>query len=253
MFTEIKGLKTEYQIWGNGDIKVLLLHGWAASFDTYRGIAAALSDRCTLYAVNFPGCGGSQTMPTPWNLDDYCDFVLELMSKIELVNPKIIGHSHGGRVTMKLTADGKVSPPKIVLLDAAGLIPKKSFKQKVRARNFKIIKKVLTIPMLKGKTEGLLNKARAHYGSADYNAAPEVLRKTMVSLVNTDIRDILPNIKCPSLLIWGENDTATPLEDAKTIEKLIPDAGLCVIKGTGHFSFCEKPYEANAILRSFIK
>ncbi|MGN1319497.1 MAG: alpha/beta fold hydrolase [Acutalibacteraceae bacterium] len=253
MFTEIKGLKTEYQIWGNGDIKVLLLHGWAASFDTYRGIAEALSDRCTLYAVNFPGCGDSQTMPTPWNLDDYCDFVLEFMSKMELVNPIIIGHSHGGRVTMKLTADGKVSPPKIVLLDAAGLIPKKSFKQKVRARNFKIIKKVLTIPMLKGKTEGLLNKARAHYGSADYNAAPEVLRKTMVSLVNTDIRDILPNIKCPSLLIWGENDTATPLEDAKTIEKLIPDAGLCVIKGTGHFSFCEKPYEAHAILRSFIK
>ena len=203
--------------------------------------------------MNFPGCGNSQTMPTPWNLDDYCDFVLEFMSKMELVNPIIIGHSHGGRVTMKLTADGKVSPPKIVLLDAAGLIPKKSLKQKVRARNFKIIKKVLTIPMLKGKTEGLLNKARAHYGSADYNAAPEVLRKTMVSLVNTDIRDILPNIKCPSLLIWGENDTATPLEDAKTIEKLIPDAGLCVIKGTGHFSFCEKPYEANAILRSFIK
>ena len=79
-----------------------------------------------------------------YSLDDYCDFVLEFMSKMELVNPIIIGHSHGGRVTMKLTADGKVSPPKIVLLDAAGLIPKKSFKQKVRARNFKIIKKVLT-------------------------------------------------------------------------------------------------------------
>ena len=41
-------------------------------------------------------------------------------------------------------------------------------------------------------------------------------------------------------------------ELAKTIEKLIPDAGLCVIKGTGHFSFCEKPYEANAIINSFI-
>ena len=64
-------------------------------------------------------------MPTPWNLDDYCDFVLEFMSKMELVNPIIIGHSHGGRVTMKLTADGKVSPPKIVLLDAAGLYLKK--------------------------------------------------------------------------------------------------------------------------------
>lgn len=253
MFTQVKGLKTEYIIWGQGDIPVLLLHGWGASFDTYRGIASALSDRCTLYAVNFPGCGQSEKMPTPWDVNDYCEFVLEFVRVMNLDNPIMIGHSHGGRVTMKLAADAKLNPPKIVLLDAAGLIPKKTFKQKTRARNFKIIKKVLTAPILKNHTGRLLEKARAHYGSADYNAAPEVLRKTLVKLVNTDIRDILQNIKCPTLLIWGENDTATPLEDAKTIEKLIPDAGLCVIKGTGHFSFCERPYEAHAILREFIK
>lgn len=253
MFTEIDGLKTEYCVWGEGNIKVLLLHGWGSSFDVYRGIAAALADRCTLYGVNFPGCGNSESMKNPWNLDDYCDFVLKFMQKMQIENPIIIGHSHGGRVTMKLAADGSVSLPKIVLLDAAGLIPQKSFKQKIRGRSFKIIKSVLTLPLLKGHTEGLLEKARAYYGSADYNAAPEVLRKTLVSLVNTDIRGILHNIKCPTLLIWGENDTATPLKDAQIIEKLIPDAGLCVIKGTGHFSFCEKPYEANAILRSFIK
>lgn len=252
MFTEIKGLKTEYKISGSGNIPVLLLHGWGASFDTYRGVIAALSDRCTLYAVNFPGCGGSEAMKEPWDVDDYCDFVIEFLKFVNVENPIIIGHSHGGRVAMKLVADGSVQPPKLVLLDAAGLIPKKSFKQKFRAKSFKAIKRVLTLPIVKNHSEGLLNKARAYYGSADYNAAPEVLRKTMVKLVNTDIRDVLPNIKCPTLLIWGENDTATPLADAKIIESLIADAGLCVIKGTGHFSFCEKPYEASAILRSFI-
>jgi len=139
------------------------------------------------------------------------------------------------------------------LLDSAGLIPKKTPKQKARARSFKMIKKVLMLPVIRSFSGGLLEKARKHYGSADYNAAPEVLRKTMVSLVNTDLRDIISAISCPTLLIWGENDTATPLEDARTIENLIPDAGLCVIKGTGHYSFCERPYEAHAILRSFIK
>ena len=146
-----------------------------------------------------------------------------------------------------------VNPPKIVLLDSAGLIPKKSFKQKFRAKSFKTIKWALTRPIIKNYSEGLLQKARNHYGSADYNAAPLVLRQTMVSLVNTDLRDIIPNIKCPTLLIWGENDTATPLSDAKIIESLISDAGLCVIKGAGHYSFCENPYQAHAILRSFIK
>ena len=247
----IDGLKIEYTEQGSG-IPVLLLHGWGSSFDVYKGVMAALGDRCRLVAVNFPGCGKSETMPEPWNLDDYCDFVLKFMAAVGLENPIMIGHSHGGRVILKMTATKLVTPPKIVLLDAAGLIPKKTFKQKWRAKSFKAIKKVLMLPGIRNHSAGLLDKARKHYGSADYNAAPEVLRKTMVSLVNTDLRDILPNISCPSLLIWGENDTATPLADAKLIEQLIPDAGLCVIEGTGHYSFCERPAQAHAILRSFI-
>ena len=231
---------------------VLLLHGWGSSCDVYRGVINTLKGRCRLVAPDFPGCGHSGIMSEPWTLQDYCDFVLKFIGAVGLDNPVIMGHSHGGRVALYMAATGMVSPPKLVLLDAAGLIPKKSLKQKVRAKSFKIIKRVLTLPVINRFSAGLLDKARNHYGSADYNAAPEVLRKTLVSLVNTDIRDLLPNIKCPSLLIWGENDTATPLEDAKIIEKLIPDAGLCVIKGTGHFSFCERPFEANAIINSFI-
>ena len=252
MFVDIDGLKIEYTEKGEG-IPVLLLHGWGSSFDVYKGITEALCDRCRLVAVNFPGCGNSDTMKEPWTLEDYCRFTLKFMKAVNLENPIMIGHSHGGRVTLKMAAEGMVSPPKIVLLDSAGLIPKKSFGQKCRAKSFKIIKRTLTLPIIKNYSEDLLDKARRYYGSADYNAAPEVLRKTLVSLVNTDLRDIIGNIKSPTLLIWGDNDTATPLADAKIIENLIPDAGLCVLEGTGHYSFCEKPYQAHAILRSFIK
>jgi len=248
----IDGLNIEYSDTGAGT-PVLLLHGWGSSFDVYKGITATLSNRCRVVAVNFPGCGKSDTMKKPWNLEDYCSFVLKFMKAVNLENPILMGHSHGGRVTLKMTAEGMVNPPKIVLLDSAGLIPKKSLKQKMRAKSFKIIKRVLTLPVIKNHSEPLLEKARNHYGSADYNAAPEVLRKTLVSLVNTDLRDILHKISCPTLLIWGDNDTATPLSDAKIIESLIPDAGLCVLEGTGHYSFCEKPYQAHAILNSFIK
>ncbi len=251
MFITVKGLKTEYIEEGNGT-PILLLHGWGSSFDVYRGIIATLKERCRLVAVNFPGCGQSEAMKEPWCLEDYCDFCLEFMEKTGLDNPILIGHSHGGRVILKMAAERMVTPPKIVLLDSAGLIPKKSFKQKFKAKSFKCIKGVLTLPVIKNYSEGLLQRARNYYGSADYNAAPEVLRKTLVSLVNTDLRDILPNISCPTLLIWGDCDTATPIEDAKTIEGLIPDAGLCILEGTGHYSFCEKPYQAHAILNSFI-
>ena len=249
----IDGLKIEYTDTETDKPAALLLHGWGSSFDVYKGITAALSDRLRIVALNFPGCGNSDTMSNPWNIDDYCNLVLKFLAALKIENPIMFGHSHGGRVIMKLAGEKKIFPPKIVLLDSAGLIPKKTFKQKFRAKSFKTIKTVLTLPIIKNYSEKLLEKARNYYGSADYKAAPEVLRKTMVSLVNTDLRELLPNISCPTLLIWGENDTATPLADAKIIEKLIPDAGLCVIKGTGHYSFCERPYEAHAILRSFIK
>lgn len=255
METQICGLKTEYMISGEGDIPVVLLHGWGSSFDVYKGIISGLSDRCKFYAVNFPGCGGSEIMKEPWNIDNYCDFVLEFLSfsGVDADKAVFIGHSHGGRVILALAGNGQIEPAKIVLLDSAGIVAEKSKRQKRRAKNFKRIKKVLSLPLIKNFSGGLLDAARRHYGSADYNAAPPVLRNTMVSLVNTDLRDKISDIKCPTLLIWGENDTDTPLSSAEIIKSKIADSGLCVIKGTGHFSFCEKPYEALAILRAFIK
>ena len=251
MDIRIGKLNIHYEETGSGK-DVLFLHGWGSSCAVWRSVFEATKDLGHLVALDFPGCGQSDTMEEPWDIDDYADFVLEFIEKAKLENPILIGHSHGGRVIMKLCGEKKLSPPKIIFVDAAGLIPKKSLRQKIKAKSFKAIKGALSLPVIKNYSAGLLDKARNHFGSADYNAAPPVLRQTLVSLVNTDLRHLLPNIECPSLLIWGDKDTATPIEDAKTIESLIKDSGLCIIKDTGHFSFCEKPYEANAIIRSFL-
>ena len=107
------------------------------------------------------------------------------------------------------------------------------------------------MPIIRNYSENTLNKARSYFGSSDYNSAPPVLRQTLVKVVNEDLVPYMGSIKSPTLLIWGENDTATPLRDAKIMEKEIPDAGLCVIKGVGHFSFVERPAQVHAILNSF--
>lgn len=248
----VKNIKIHYQQVGTGP-DILLLHGWGSSLDVYTGIINLLSDSYRLTALDFPGCGKSGALPEVWTADDYADFVLEFIEKTGIQNPILIGHSHGGRVTIKLVGENRLSPPKIILLDSAGLIPKKSVKRKIQKVGFSLCKGVLKLPIINKFSDGILEKARSRYGSADYkNAATPELRNTLVKLVNTDLRGILPNIKCPTLLIWGENDTATPLSDAKIIEKLIPDAGLCVIKYAGHFAFCEQPRQAHTIIKSFL-
>lgn len=251
METVIKGLKINYIDEGAGE-PVLFLHGWGSSILPFTNLINTLKPTHRVVALDFPGCGQSQTMETPWDINDYCNFVLEFIKAIGLENPTLIGHSHGGRVILKLLGEKMLNPKKVVLLDSAGLIPKKSLKQKIKAKSFKAIKKVLSLPIFNKNREKLLDKARKKYGSADYNAAPEVLRKTLVNVVNVDLRNLLGNIESSVLLVWGEKDTATPLSDAKIIEAGIKDCGLCVIKDGGHFAFLDNPYEASAILKSFL-
>jgi len=62
----------------------------------------------------------------------------------------------------------------------------------------------------------------------------------------------MPSITAEVLLIWGENDTATPLEHGQIMENLIPNAGLAVIRGAGHFSYADNWPQFSAVLRAFL-
>ncbi len=251
MFAEVNGMKIHYTEEGTGP-DVLLLHGWGASVDSWRGVIGALKHKCHLVALDFPGCGQSELPPKPLTTDDYMALVMEFCNAVNFRDPILVGHSHGCRVIMKLCGVGLMKPSKIVFIDGAGLKPKFSFKKWAKVRIFKLVKGVLTLPIIRKYTKNTLQKARNHFGSADYNSAPEVMRKTLVNLVNDDMTQYVDGIKASTLLIWGDNDTATPLYMAKKLESIIPDCGLCVIKGTGHWSFVERPTEAHAILQSFL-
>ncbi len=251
MFTEIDGLKIHYTDEGSGD-SVLLIHGWGSSVLPWRPIMAGFEGYRAV-ALDLPGCGESDLLKTDWGIEDYCDFILKFIAAVGLDNPILVGHSHGGRIILKLATSGLYMPPKIILFDSAGIPAKKTLKKRVRIFCYKAVKTVLTLPPLKKHTADLLNKARAYFGSADYSAAPEVMRKTMVRVIATDVRNELSKITCPTLLIWGDSDTDTPLSDAKYYEKHIKDCGLCVIEGGDHFSFLRNPPQVIAILKSFLK
>ena len=251
MFTEINGMKIHYTESGTGP-DVLLLHGWGASCDSWSGVINALSNTCHLIAIDFPGCGKSSLPEKPLDINDYVSLVVKFCEETKLNNPILIGHSHGCRVIMKLCGERHLSPNKIVMIDGAGIKPKFNLKKTIKIKSFKLIRRILTLPGLKNHTQEALKKARSYFGSADYSSAPEVMRKTMVNLLKDDMTPYLDKINASTLLIWGENDTATPLYMAKKIESIISDCGLCVIKNTGHWSFVEKPIEAHAILKSFL-
>lgn len=252
MTTVIENMNIYYEIVGDG-ADILFLHGWGSSVDAFRRMIMPLKRDFRCIALDLPGFGKSDLPKEPLDLDDYCRIVKKFIDELGLCNPILIGHSNGGRIALNMCAEHIVDPDKMILFGAAGIPPKKTFKQKARQRTFKIIKGALTLPIVKNYTESLLNDARAHFGSADYNSAPPVMRQTLVKLVNVDLTEKLHNITAQTLLIWGENDTATPLYTAKIMEREIKGSGLCVLNNCTHWCFIENPVQVDAILQSFLK
>ena len=255
MNTVINGYNICYNKKGEGDETVVILQGWGTHLGMYDSIADILKEKYTVIQFDFPGFGGSDEPREPWNVDAYADFFCELMENLGIKKATLIGHSYGGRVIIKLAARESIpfEIKNIVLIDSAGIMPKRSFAQKMKIKRYKVLKKILNMKLVYALFPELIDDWRNRQGSADYRNASDMMKKCMVMAVNEDLTDLLPKIKQETLLIWGDKDTATPIGDAKVMDEMIPDSGLAVIPGTGHFSFLENPGVFASIMKSYFK
>lgn len=249
---EINGIAVNYIDQGEGDV-VLLLHGWGANITLYQGIITTLVKTKRVIALDMPGFGKTQEPKEPWCVDDYVDFVIAFVESFGIQEFSVVVHSFGGRVFFKMNArkDLPFHINKAVLIDSAGILPKKSLKQKISLRCYKIGRAVMSTRVLHFLYPDAVEDMRRKRGSADYNSATPLMRATLVKVVNEDLEPLMSVVACPTLLIWGELDTATPISDAHRMEELIPDAGLVVCEGAGHFSFAEQASKVNAALETF--
>ncbi len=243
------GVKLAYTVCGEGS-PVVLMHGWGCNRTTVASIENVLVNRFKVFNIDFPGCGLSTEPTSVWGVDEYDSMLHELIRIENIQSPILIGHSHGGRVAIKYASHNPVN--KMVLVDAAGIKPHRTLRYYWKVYSYKAVKHLAHLLMGHERGEKLLERFRKRAGSADYAASSPRMRAIMSRLVNTDLKNCLPHIQCPTLLIWGENDTATPLSDAKTMERLIPDAGLVSFPGCGHYSFLDNPVQFAAVLNSFL-
>lgn len=248
-YCKLIGLKIHYVKQGKGT-PLLILAGWGTTIPVYQGLIDDLSDTNTVYCLEMPGCGSSDEPDEALTSDDYAKLVKEFIKKQKISELNFFGHSNGGRTVIKIltgkNTDFKVN--KVILTGCAGLVQKKSASAQLKTKIFKAGKKVL------GKlSSNLEEKIKQHVGSDDYRAATPVMRQTLVNLVNEDLREELPKIKQPTLLLWGENDDQTPLADGKLMEELIPDAGLVTFPNSTHFAFLENRARFKTIIKTFLE
>ena len=228
---------------------VIILHGWGCNTDTVKSIAQCLEDECRVVRVDLPGHGKSDEPNDIWHTSDFADLVHKVARELGISSPSLIGHSFGGRTSISYAS--KYPVEKLVLVDSAGITPKRSLKYYYKVYSYKALKKSALFLLGEKRGSRFIEKAIKKRGSADYQNASPRMRAIMSKCVNEDLRKIMPEIKAPTLLIWGENDTATPVTDAKIMEKNISDSGLVCFPNCGHYSFLDNPWGFRAVIRSF--
>lgn len=252
MITKIDNISVNYIDVGEGDV-ILLLHGWGSNITLFDGIVKTLSPTHRIIAPDMPGFGKTSEPHEPWCVDDYVDFITKFLNCLNIKEFSVLVHSFGGRVLLKLNAKEEIPfiIKKAVLIDSAGIMPKKTFKQKVSLRMYKAARCIMSTKVLHFLYPDAVENMRKKRGSADYNNATPTMRSTLVKVVNEDLEPLISKLSCPTLLVWGDADTATPISDAELMERLIPDAGLVVCEGAGHYSFLEQPVKVHGALKAF--
>ena len=238
MIKKIKNLDINYVQYGKGP-DVVLLHGWGQNIAMMNPLGSQLGDKFRITILDFPGFGSSQIPDFAYTIYDYRDLLYEFLKSFSIEKPILIGHSFGGRVAIAYGAKYPVS--KLVLFGSPFI------KNETNGIKVKVLKKLKKVKLL----EGVIEKAKKHMGSRDYRAASGVMRDILVNTVNTDLREDAKNIKVPTLLIWGENDTEVLVSEARELEKTISDSALIVLPGT-HYCYLENLMHVVSILEHFL-
>lgn len=252
MYLTVKDITIYYEKHGNSKKTILILPGWGNTRETFHHIINNFKNDYTIYIVDYPGLGKSPIPNKTLTIYDYTELIINFMTKLNISNPIIIAHSFGGRISSLLSGYYKYKINKFILIDIAGIKPKKTIKKFIKEKIYKLKKKLIKI-FPKKKQNYLYQKLLKKYASTDYLSLPPTMHNTFKNIINEDLTKYFKNIKEETLLIWGENDQDTPLTDAYKIKKSIENSALIILKNGNHYSYLNYPILVNNIIYEFIK
>ncbi|MHC1786874.1 MAG: alpha/beta fold hydrolase [Christensenellales bacterium] len=255
---DVLGIPSHVEQYGTRGEEILLLHGWGVDLAGYLApLAQALAGDYRVTALDFPAHGLSGRPGETWGVAEYAAWVKALMTALRLPPQTLIAHSFGARVAIHLAAREPALVRRLVLTGAAGLIREKTPAEEAEARRYQQqklqLERLAALPLLGRAARAAQTALRDRRSSPDYKALDEDMKKTFVRIITQDLAPLLPEIKQSTLLIWGEQDTQTPLWMGQRMAEAIPDAALIPFAGRGHFAYLEELPRFVSIVQAFIR
>lgn len=255
---EVDGLGIAFRRRGAGPELVLLHGGFGFDSRQWEPQLDELSDEFTVVAWDCPGHGRSSDPPEDFRLPEYADCLAGFIAALELERPHIVGLSFGGGLALQLHDRHPTVAQTLTLCGAyagwAGSLPP----EVVRERLDQVLREseLPSDEWLPAYLPGMFHEA-APQELLDHALAISTvhsvgLRVGLTAFAEADLRDVLPRVAVPTLLLWGEGDQRSSLSIAHEMHSRIPDSTLLVLPGVGHVSNLEAPAAFNDALRAFL-
>ena len=236
-------------------VKIIWGHGWGQSHKGFEGLIQSLEKLGHHIALDFPGFGSSPEPDSVWDTRDYAKAIAKLIDT-QTDHPIIwIGHSFGGRVGLQLASHYPDKIKAMAFIAGAGLkrrrSPLKSIYLKLRVTLFKSLKALTPFTKVFGLSE---EKLRQIFGSADYKSASGIIRQIFMKVIHENLVRQAKDVKCPTLLIYGENYDETPPEMGKQLQSLIEEAEIHILPEQDHYTVLSSGrHQVTPLLKNFIE
>jgi pimeloyl-ACP methyl ester carboxylesterase len=219
---------------GNNGHPLVMLHGWGQNLQSLQPMGELLATRSQVHLIDLPGFGKSPPPPADWDTTQYADRIYQYLEERGIESADMLGHSFGGRVSIRLAHQYPHKVRSITLINSGGLQRQRTTGQALRSQWVRTLRNAFKIaPMYRDE---LLTWHSQKYGSRDYLNAG-AMRGTMVKTVSEDLTELAKRIPAPVLLLWGEADTETPVEMGHRYHSLFPNSELITIPHRDHFMF----------------
>lgn len=233
---------------------IVLLHGWGRGSKSLGVLKKFLENKGhAVYGFDLPGFGVVPPPAAPWVVDDYVRFVLDFTEQHKLRHFFLFGHSFGGRIAIKFAVAHPEKLKGLILSDAAGITPR----PKVKIAVFRFFSRVgnwifsfFVLSIFRELARGFVYWLSGEHDY--YFLQNEVMRETFKKAISEQLRDYLPKIKTPTLILWGKNDKMTLVADAHMMYREIKGSRLEVLEGVGHTPHVECPEKVAGLIDQFI-